>query len=166
VASRAMQRITKRDLEKLAAIARADRERMFERNANWAPYRSRLLCVALCREAGQHYVDGKTGVEDFDLWTFFARSPGRPFPDMALFRRRATADFGPSRFGRTPGAPGKFEGRRVDLLSRSLDVGARANPAAAVRAWLEAGGSESARRLAEQAVVLIEPSPGKVIWKP
>jgi hypothetical protein len=47
-----------------------------------------------------------------------------------------------------------------------LDIGRRANPAVAVRGWLEAGGSESARRLAEQAVVLIEPSPGKVIWRP
>jgi hypothetical protein len=139
---------------------------MFERNANWAPYKDRLLCVALCRGAAQQYVGGRTGIEDFDLWTFFARSPGRPFPDMALFRRRASADFGPSRFGRTPGAPDKFEGRRVNLLSRSLDIGPRANPAVAVRGWLEAGGSESARRLAEQAVVLIEPSPGKVIWKP
>ena len=161
-----MEKITKRDLKKLGEIARADRERMFERNANWAPYKNRLLCVALCQGAAQHYVDGRTGVKDFDLWTFFARSPGRPFPDMALFRRRATADFGPSRFGRTPGAPDRFEGLRVDLLSRSLDVGARANPAAAVRAWLEAGSSDSARRLAEQSVVLIEPSPGKVIWKP
>jgi hypothetical protein len=161
-----MEKITKRDLKKLAAIARADRERMFERNVNWAPYADRLLCVALCRGAAQHYVSGRTGIEDFDLWTFFARSPGRPFPDMALFRRRGSADFGPSRFGRTPGAPDKFEGRRVNLLSRSLDIGPRANPAVAVRGWLEAGGSESARRLAEQAVVLIEPSPGKVIWKP
>ena len=141
-----MEKITKRDLKQLAQIARADRERMFERNENWAPYRKRLLC------------------QDFDVWTFFARSPQRPFPDMALFRRRATADFGLSRFGRTPGAPERFEGRRVDLLSRSLDVGPRADPIAAVQAWLEAGSSESARKLAEQAVVLIEPSPGKVIW--
>ena len=160
-----MEKLTKRDLKKLAEIARADRERMFERNGNWAPYRKQLLCVALCQGAAQHYVEGKNGIKDFDVWTFFARSPQRPFPDMALFRRRATADFGPSRFGRTPHATERFEGRRVDLLSRSLDVGPRADPVAAVRAWLEAGGSESARKLAEQAVVLIEPSPGKVIWR-
>ena len=160
-----MEKIIKRDLKKLAEIARADRERMFERNENWAPYRKRLLCVALCQGAAQHFVDAKNGIKDFDVWTFFARSPQRPFPDMALFRRRATADFGPSRFGRTPGAPKRFEGRRVDLLSRSLDVGPRADAAAAVRAWLEGGGSESARKLAEQAVVLIEPSPGEVIWR-
>ena len=159
-----MEKITKRDLKQLAQIARADRERMFERNENWAPYRKRLLCVALCQGAAQHFADGKNGIKDFDVWTFFARSPQRPFPDMALFRRRATADFGLSRFGRTPGAPERFEGRRVDLLSRSLDVGPRADPIAAVQAWLEAGSSESARKLAEQAVVLIEPSPGKVIW--
>jgi len=46
-----------------------------------------------------------------------------------------------------------------------LDVGPRADAVTAVRAWLAAGGSESARKLAEQAVVLIEPSPGKVIWR-
>ncbi len=164
MASRSMEKITKRDLSKLADIARADRERMFERNANWAHYRNRLLCVALCQGAARHYVDRKTGIKDFDVWAFFARSPARPFPDMALFRRRATADFGPSRFGRTPGANERFEGRRVNLLSRSLDAGLRANPVAAVRAWLEAGASESARGLAENPVVLLEPSPGTVIW--
>jgi len=159
-----MAKITKRDLRKLADIARADRERMFKRNANWAAYRNRLLCVALCKGAAQHYVDRKTGIRDLDVWTFFARSPARPFPDMALFRRRATADFGPSRLGRGPGTPERFEGRRVDLLSRSLGTGLRADPVAAVRAWLEAGSSESARGLAEYPVVLLEPSPGTVIW--
>jgi len=92
-----------------------------------------------------------------------ARSDERPFPDAALFRR-ARADFGPSRFGRTPGAAERIVGRRVDLLSRSLDVAPDADPIESVRAWLRHGREESARRLAEKAVVLIEPRPGSVIW--
>jgi hypothetical protein len=103
-------------------------------------------------------------VKDFDVWTFFARSYERPFPDAALFRRNARADFGPSRFGRTQGAAGRIVGRRVDLLSRSLDVAPGADPVESVRDWLRRGREQSARRLAEKAVVLLEPRPGSVVW--
>ena len=60
--------------------------------------------------------------------------------------------------------PERIVGRRVDLLSRSLDVAPDADPIESVRAWLRHGREESARRLAEKAVVLIEPRPGSVIW--
>ena len=46
-------------------------------------------CVALGQGAARHYLDGQTGVKDFDVWTFFAAAPTRPYPDPALFRRRA-----------------------------------------------------------------------------
>lgn len=42
-------------------------------------YAGRLLCRALCQGAALHYLDGKNGVKDFDVWSFYAalgESPG------------------------------------------------------------------------------------------
>jgi hypothetical protein len=163
---RSRRRIDASDLARLGEIARADRERMFARNDRWSAYRGRLLCVALCQGAALHFVNHGNGVKDFDVWTFFARSPRRPHPDPALYRRNKPADYGRSPFGRTPGAPGWVRGRRVDLLARSLDVPARTDPAQALRTWLLAGREKSARMLARKAVVLIEPHPGLIVWTP
>lgn len=58
------------------------------------------------------------GVKDFDVYMFYAAHPTGTFP----YRWRTEADFGSSRFGRYPGDPESFRGRRVDLIGRSLDV--------------------------------------------
>jgi hypothetical protein len=169
VTSRSYQRITKRDLARLAGIARADREQMFARNPRWALYRKRLLCVALCQGAALHYVDGENGVKDFDVWTFFAASPMRPYPDPALYRRNRHVDFGESKFGaRDDNVFPGYHGRSVDLLSDSLQVGPSADPAKAIQAWLLHPTRDSPAFLAEKAVVMIDPAPlrGRVAWKP
>src|SRR4051794_34728533 len=98
VAKRSQAPITDDELRRLGEIARADRERMFESSPHWARYRDRLLAVALCQGAALHYLDGRTGVKDFDVWTFFAALPQR-YPDPALYRRNKTYDFGLSAHG-------------------------------------------------------------------
>jgi hypothetical protein len=163
---RSMERITEPDLQRLAAIARIDRESMFRQNEHWRAYQAHLLCVALCQGAGLHYVTGTNGVKDFDVWTFFAKSAWRKHPDPALYRRNRPADFGESRFGRTISAPSWIKGRRIDLLARSLDVAPSADPIAALLDWLTAGRTTSARRLAQKAVVMVEPICGTVVWPP
>jgi hypothetical protein len=164
--SRSTAPITRADLRRLGEIARQDRQGMFMSNSNWAAYEGRLLAVTLCQGAALHYLDGRTGVKDFDVWTFFARAPGRPYPDAVLFRRRKMADFGPSAFGRTSTAPPWMAGRRVDLFARSLDVAPSSDSAEAIRRWLSDGRTPSAAKLAEKAVIEIEPRPGRIIWPP
>ena len=73
-----MARISRADLLRLAEIARHDRQRMFAANPNWRAYGDRLLAVTLCQGAALHYLDGHTGVKDFDVWTFFVHAPDRP----------------------------------------------------------------------------------------
>ena len=109
-----------------------------------------------------HYIDGRNGVKDIDVYTFYAEHPTGPFP----YRWRTEVDFGPSRFGRYPGDPVSFRGRRVDLIGRSLDVAPDADPVEAVRHYLATGRTETARQLAKKAVVLLESEPlrGQVIW--
>lgn len=160
--ARSYERITPEDLARLAEIAKADREARFSRRPRWRPYADRILCVALCQGAALHFIDGRNGVKDFDVYTFYADHRTGTFP----YRWMTKVDFGPSRFGRYPRDPAFFHGRRVDLIGRSLDVAPDADPVEAVMHYLADGRTETARQLAKKAVVLLEPEPlrGQVIW--
>lgn len=156
--------ITKNDLRKLAAITIADNRDFFRRNAAIGRYyRNRLLCVALCQGAALHYVDGEIGIKDFDLWSFFAEHPADRYPP----RRHATADFGSSKFGR-PRADFEYQGRRVDLLGRSLPVRPAADAVEAVLLYLLTAKTKSARELRREAVMFIDPPEllGAIVWPP
>ena len=114
------------DLLRLAALAADAEAGLFERNPHGsARYADRLLGRALCQGAALHYVNGQNGVKDFDVWSFYAQHDDWPFPA----RWRGTRDFGPSKFGRYPGDPPQYVGRRVDLLGRSLPVASGTDPA-------------------------------------
>ncbi len=127
-------------------------------------YSGRLLCRVVCQGAALHYVDHTNGVKDFDLWSFYAeRADGPSQPDG-----EGAADFGRSKFGRFPGDPVRYcyQGRRVDLMGRSLPVSLAADLASVVRSYLSAAQTTSARALAAKAAVLIIPSDraGEIIW--
>jgi len=66
----------------------------------------------LCQVAALHHVDKRNGVKDFDVWSFYVQYDVWPFPA----RWRVGARFRSSRFGRYPGDPPLYLGRRVDLL--------------------------------------------------
>ena len=68
---RSYERIRPEDLRRLAAIARDDQDARFNRRPRWRPYADRVLCVALCQGAALHYVDGRNGVKDFDVYMFY-----------------------------------------------------------------------------------------------
>ena len=148
-ANRSFERITDIDLRRLSALAAADFDDLFRRNARWRPYRRRLLLLCLCQGAALHYASPRRGtaadriggVNDFDVWGFFADWPnGRPFPP----RRHGFQDFGPSKFGRSPKDKPRFRGRRVDVLGRSIQKRPRESPIAALRRYLETRRTESA----------------------
>src|SRR5687768_16212607 len=106
--ARSLAKLTKRDLLRLCRLAASDREDLFARKPEIRRlYAHRLFAVGLCQGAALHYVDGKNGVKDFDVWSFYTASPQRPFP----YRRHATADFGHAKFGTTRGTRG-YVGRR------------------------------------------------------
>jgi hypothetical protein len=155
--------ITIDDLARLAELARANRDRLFVRHRLLGQrYAKRVLCVALCQGAALHYVDGRSGVKDFDVWTFYAAHRDGPFPS----RRVARAGFGPSKFGRLPNDIRPYAGRRVDLIGRSLTLALDADPVQALRRYLSASRTASARALARKAVVLVDPAHlrGVIAW--
>jgi hypothetical protein len=158
---RSFHRIAREDLERLAQIAAEDLSDFFSRHPDWAAqYQDRVLATALCQGAALHYLRGEAGINDFDVYTFFAQHPARSW----YAKRNKTADFGEPKFGTSVDQP-HFVGRRVDLLGRSLDVRTGSEPAEAIRDWLRSG-KGSAAHLARKAVVLLSPAErmGEVVW--
>jgi len=180
--NRSKQPLTKRHLARLSKIAASDHESLYLRRPE---YRDRLLAVVLAQGAGLHYLDRRNGVKDLDVWSFFALPDGETrFPED---KRSLHVDFGASDLGRQRYDFSKARsarevdlwtkwhsehlGRRVDLMTRGLLCAPDADPAEAVRAWLDLGirrPSSSPGHLRLKGVVLIDPGPrrGEVIWDP
>lgn len=162
--SRSRVRLELEDLRRLGRLAARDREDLFARRHNTGNlYRDRLFAVALCQGGALHFVDGKNGVKDLDVWSFFVKNPIRMFPP----RRCAKVDFGDAKFGVTPDTP-HFIGRRVDLIGRSIPDADPKRPVETLQRYLSAGRTKTARLLSLKAVVLIEPEPmlGTIVWPP
>lgn len=159
---RSFDRITAADLARLAELAAADRAEFFRAYPDWAKlYAKRVLCSALCQGAALHYVGGDVGVNDFDVYTFYAAHPARHWYAKRIKHR----DFGDPKFGRSVEKPTPV-GRRVDLMGRELRAAPGDDPVVAVRRYLEAAKTATARLLAKKAVVLLEPEElrGRVVW--
>jgi hypothetical protein len=160
--SRSYEPLTKADLKHLGQIAADDRADLFRRKPETgALYSNRLFAVALCQGGALHYLEGKNGIKDLDVWRFFTPNAKRQFP----YRRRSQLDFGDPKFGQSEDRP-DFVGRRVDHIGRAVPDTDYSDPVAVLRRYLRAGATESARRLAEKAVILIEPTHllGVVVW--
>jgi hypothetical protein len=159
------EHITKADLSRLAALALDYFDDLFNRGLNPSGrFRGRLLLLALCQGAALHYLNGAHGVKDFDVWGFFRGLPDASFPPRGHGRR----DFGRSRFGRHPDSE-HYEGRRVDILGRSIDFGQGEDAIGAVRRWLaDRPRGSSGWHLAKRPVIAIYPEwiLGTRIWPP
>lgn len=159
---RSYKAIAKEDLSRLAKIAARDRDSFFTVHKDWAAlYKKRLFATALCQGAALHYLRGDIGIQDFDVYSFFASHPKRPW----YAKRNKHVDFGSSKFGKSPSSP-NFIGRRVDLLGRGIEFGVGDDPADAIRRWLLTGRTRSSRYLAQKAVILLSPARrmGEVVW--
>ncbi|PPD46141.1 MAG: hypothetical protein CTY15_01835 [Methylocystis sp.] len=160
--ARSFETIEIADLHRLAAIARERIDAAFDRRpARRALYEGRLLGLCLCQGAADHFLDpaASDGVHDFDVWAFFARRP-----EARLWNRKPfTADFGPSKFGRSPLDPKRYEGRRVDVLWRCIE-----GEGDAIRRYFAEDQTESARALRLKAAVTVLPAErvGEAIWRP
>ena len=162
IKTRSLEKITTSDLQRLANIARIDREDLFRRKPELGKlYAKRLICVALCQGAALHYINGKNGVKDFDVWTFFREHSKRPFP----YRRNVPYDFGYPKFGVSLDRP-DFIGRRVDLIGRSIPCEEGQDPIKVVQNYLLSSSNKSPRLIAKKAVIILEPVEllGKVAW--
>jgi hypothetical protein len=153
--------IRQEDLARLSGVAQAVFDGLFVRKPELGIiYAERRFALVLAQGAAQHYVDGMTGIKDFDVWGFFDAQPKRQFPPRWLY----STDFGDPRFGTSPDKP-KYIGRRVDVLGRSLDR-SRDDIIKALCSYLQHPRTKSAWFLSQKAMVMLEPKEllGKVIW--
>lgn len=148
------------DLKRLALIARKDQDEFFKNYPEWARlYSGRQICIALCQGAALHYIDRSTGINDFDVYTFYRRHPQK----YLYPKRLKYYDFGDAKFGQSQDKP-NFIGRRVDCMVRSIDALEDEAAENSIQRYLINGNTETARFLAAKAVVFLEPNCGKVIW--
>lgn len=161
VAERSYEPLTEDHLRRLAELAYEDHAELMRRHSHLRVLRDRVLLTALCQGGALHWVDGKNGVKDLDVFTFYARHPEQPYPP----RRRKCGDFGASDLGRHPADVG-YSGRRIDFMGKDLDVPVDADPVDAVRSYLRGRRTGTAWHLSRKAVVVIDPNHlfGHVIW--
>jgi hypothetical protein len=160
--TRSYKPITLEDLHRLQEIAAKDRTDFFQRHPSWASlYADRLLCVALCQGAALHYIDITTGINDFDVYTFYAEHPKKSW----YAKRLKSYDFGNPKFGKSVDRP-DFIGRRVDVMARSLHAQVFDDPMMALHRYLKTGKNKTAQLLSQKAVILLEPLEllGSIIW--
>lgn len=158
---RSFKRILPSDLRRLCAIAIADRKEFFRKYSKWRIYRNRVLCIALCQGAASHFIDGRTGINDFDVYTFY-----REHPTVRWYAKRiGRHDFGDPKFGRSKDRQ-SFIGRRVDVLGRAIKVLAGERPRAALLRYLRERRTKTAQCLSEKAVVFLQPQCGTILWRP
>jgi len=149
--------LTTKNLAALRELALIEREAFFSRNPHLTrPYKGRLLAIALCQGAAQHFVDKIKGVKDFDIWYFYRQHPKITYPYRAL----KTSEIQLPNFGI----------RHVDLMGRAVDLEIvhrhSEDAAECIREYLYQGRTQTARLLAEQAVVGLYPPTifRKIIW--
>ena len=72
-ALRSFEPLARTDLLRLLRLAQKDREEFFRKYPDWAClYADRILGTALCQGAALHYVRPDVGINDFDVYTFYA----------------------------------------------------------------------------------------------
>lgn len=159
---RCFKNITLHDLKNLALIIKKDRDNFFSTHPAWrALYKDRFICSALCQGAALHYINKHIGVNDFDLYNFFADNPKKRW----YAKRHKKYDFGDAKFGQSKDKP-DYIGRRVDVFGRAIRKESSDDISTALQHYLINGKTKTARLLSENAVVLLEPIEriGEVVW--
>lgn len=144
----------------MVQIAHKDQEDFFKQHPKWSKlFANRRLCIALCQGAAKHFLDSITGINDFDVYTFYKKHP-----HVRWYAKRIKSyDFGDTKFGQSLDKP-NFIGRRVDCLGREIDFNDGETALTALQRYLQEGKTKTARLLAQKAVILLEPDCGKVVW--
>jgi hypothetical protein len=145
------------ELQRLRVLAQAEEIRFFTDNQHLvAPYRGRLVAIALCQGAALQYLGRGYGVNDFDVHFFYLQNPRKP--RLTRARKRIVADVV------------SFDNIAIDFLRTVVPVRMKAPKRTGVmellRTFLEHAPTANAKHLATKAVVGLFPAEiyGKTIW--
>lgn len=70
---RTYDKITESDLKEMKQCGLDELERflILVGNGKYSIYKDRLIAICLCQGAALHFIDGKNGIKDIDIWMFF-----------------------------------------------------------------------------------------------
>lgn len=138
--------ITADDLRVMQQVGE-DEFRRFVRNARYTVYADRLVLIALCQGAAQHYYGGGNGVKDVDLWLFFEEHPVVRIPHIANCRRSISVTF-PA-----------LGVRRVDLMKKMIPANfvVPGDPLMTVKSYLTGSQNTTPVYLSQKPVVGLYP---------
>jgi len=165
---RSYEKITKSDLKRLLKLTKDDHKDFIRRHPKYKNLK--VLSICLCQGGALHYLDGKTGIRDFDTYIFFERNQSIRYP----CRRRGFGDFGESKFGKTYINPSNSQsvnkytqakGRYVDIMGREID-NIDNDYEKSIQNYLKEPKSATPYFLSQKAAVVLEPinDLGKIIW--
>ena len=158
---RSYEKITKKDLKKVLDLAKNDIEEFFKKYPKYGEvYSGSEVLVALGQGAALHYINGRNGIKDFDVWFFY------PKKKITLpYRRRGKVDYGLSRFGKHPNDK-DYNGRRIDVLMRSDVFFNSGKPEDCLINYLSERNTSTSKLLSKKAMIGLWPDQlfGKILW--
>jgi len=84
---RSFHAVTEVALEQLMVAGLEENQRFFRTNSPVQEYRDRLVAICLCGEGARHFLDGRSGLDRFDVWLFYRAIEGKPLPEGPEGRR-------------------------------------------------------------------------------
>lgn len=167
---RSYEAITSDDLKQLLKVATKTNRVFFKKNKRFKPKQKSLLAIALCQGAALHFIDGKNGVKDFDIYSFYVPSSKQGNNRISrLGRVLINRDSKLSKFGKDEHHK-EYVGKKADFMMREIDEDIIKNnnrdAAKCIAAYLERGRTRTATLLSRKAVVGLYPKRifSKVIW--
>lgn len=159
---RFFEKITEHDLTNLYRVANEAMTEVYKSKPDYKPFQDKAVVVALCQGAALHYIDGKTGVKDFDVWFFYA-----PIDGKSKWHRGTltVTNFGDSKFGKLPDKSA-FKDKRVDVLMRAMPEFSCGDPKKSIQDYLTSPVNTTPKYLAKKAVIGLYPKKvfGKTLW--
>ena len=154
--------VTKDDLKQLAERSLKQFNDAVNAKPDSAMYKvhggQKPVAIALCQTAAMNYHDGETPYSDLDVFLFYDNSKPHGMDDENPVKRWNQ----PWCYDNAKYPCGDI---RVDVLVRRIEVGGN-KPIEAICNYLQAKSTDTARELAKDAVVVLDPPEqlGKVIW--
>jgi len=161
---RTYEKLGRNDLQEMRHYALKELNRFYhqvgEPPGKYKVYMGKLIAICLCQGAAQHFVDGKTGIKDLDIWFFFKEDENVKIPDIKNMRYSVHVSL--KNIGE----------KRIDYLKKSverdvIDVSESKKPEDILRSYLQNANTHTSKELAKKSIVGLYPDKifGKIIWK-
>jgi len=163
---RSYKKIESQHLLKLKEIALTDQNNFFKHYPDYIIFKDKLYAVLLVQGASKHYVDGITGIKDFDILVLYKENTSNN--KCICYRRMKSYDCGMPNFGRYPKDRKKYSNRRVDIRMGEIgsDVTRGNDLKTSLKNYFKEGKTKSIKKWRKKAVIGIYPKEilGEIIF--